>query len=80
MSENPVTISPGGRAYFTEGVLAALELPGDHLADLARDVDDKKDMTAVATVSSRDEHIGDLLAQEPLDLPVARLPALVGSR
>ena len=33
------------------------------LSDAARDVDDRSDMAAVATVSSRDAHIGDLLAQ-----------------
>ncbi len=33
------------------------------LGKAARDVDDRKDMAAVATVSSRDEVIGDLLAQ-----------------
>ncbi|GAB3659979.1 chaperonin GroEL [Nocardioides korecus] len=33
------------------------------LDEAARDVDDRSDMAAVATVSSRDSHIGDLLAQ-----------------
>ncbi len=33
------------------------------LSDAARDVDDRKDMAAVATVSSRDEVIGELLAE-----------------
>ncbi len=33
------------------------------LSTAARDVDDRSDMAAVATVSSRDAHIGDLLAQ-----------------
>ncbi len=36
---------------------------GTALRDLARDVDDKADMAAVATVSSRDAHIGELLAE-----------------
>ncbi len=35
----------------------------DALSAAARDVDDRADMAAVATVSSRDEVIGDLLAQ-----------------
>ncbi len=33
------------------------------LDEAARDVDDRSDMAAVATVSSRDSHIGDLLAE-----------------
>ncbi len=33
------------------------------LSKAAREVDDKSDMAAVATVSSRDEHIGELLAE-----------------
>jgi chaperonin GroEL len=45
------------------GMDAAVEAVGQALRDAARDVDDKADMAAVATVSSRDEHIGDLLAQ-----------------
>src|SRR6187431_1303324 len=35
----------------------------DALLKAAREVDDKADMAAVATVSSRDSHIGDLLAE-----------------
>jgi chaperonin GroEL len=45
------------------GMDLAVEAVGQALKDAARDVDDKADMAAVATVSSRDAHIGDLLAQ-----------------
>ncbi|MDQ6934791.1 MAG: chaperonin GroEL [Actinomycetota bacterium] len=45
------------------GVDQAAEAVSKALAEAARDVDDKADMAAVATVSSRDEHIGELLAQ-----------------
>ncbi|CAN5117186.1 chaperonin GroEL [soil metagenome] len=45
------------------GMDKAVEAVGQALRDAARDVDDKADMAAVATVSSRDAHIGDLLAQ-----------------
>jgi chaperonin GroEL len=45
------------------GMDLAVEAVGDALRDAARDVDSKADMAAVATVSSRDEVIGDLLAQ-----------------
>src|SRR5207244_12479346 len=36
---------------------------GNGLGDYARDVDDKADRAAVATVSSRDKVIGELLAE-----------------
>ena len=45
------------------GMDLAVEAVGDALRDAARDVDSKEDMAAVATVSSRDSHIGELLAQ-----------------
>jgi len=45
------------------GMDLAVEAVGDALRDAARDVDSKEDMAAVATVSSRDEVIGELLAQ-----------------
>src|SRR3954466_4525679 len=45
------------------GMDQAVEAVGKALLDAARDVDSKEDMAAVATVSSRDAVIGDLLAQ-----------------
>jgi len=45
------------------GMDLAVEAMGDALKDSARDVDSKEDMAAVATVSSRDSVIGELLAQ-----------------
>jgi len=45
------------------GMDKAVEAVGQALRDAARDVDDKADMAAVATVSSRDAHIGELLAE-----------------
>ena len=45
------------------GMDAATEAVSKALAEAARDVDDRKDMAAVATVSSRDEVIGELLAE-----------------
>jgi chaperonin GroEL len=45
------------------GMDQAVEAVGNALRDAARDVDDKADMAAVATVSSRDSLIGDLLAE-----------------
>ena len=45
------------------GMDLAVEAVGDALRDAARDVDDKADMAAVATVSSRDKVIGELLAE-----------------
>ncbi len=44
------------------GIEAAVEAVTAELRDRARDVDDVADMTAVATVSSRDGHIGELIA------------------
>jgi chaperonin GroEL len=52
---NPMALKRG-MDKATEAVNAALD-------KAARDVDDRTDMAAVATVSSRDEVIGDLLAQ-----------------
>ena len=45
------------------GMDLAVEAIGNALRDAARDVDDKADMAAVATVSSRDSVIGELLAE-----------------
>ena len=45
------------------GMDKATEAVTDALSKAARDVDDRADMAAVATVSSRDEVIGDLLAE-----------------
>src|SRR6059036_3523234 len=45
------------------GMDKAVEAVGQALRDASRDVDDKADMAAVATVSSRDSHIGELLAE-----------------
>ncbi len=45
------------------GMDQAVEAVGTALRDAARDIDSREDMAAVATVSSRDSHIGDLLAQ-----------------
>ena len=45
------------------GMDLAVEAVGTALRDAARDVDDKADMAAVATVSSRDAVIGELLAE-----------------
>ncbi|GAB3998545.1 chaperonin GroEL [Nocardioides marmoraquaticus] len=45
------------------GMDAAAAVVSEALGKAARDVDDVSDMAAVATVSSRDSHIGDLLAQ-----------------
>ncbi len=53
-------INPMG---LKRGMDQATEAVNNALSEAARDVDDRKDMEAVATVSSRDEIIGDLLAQ-----------------
>ena len=45
------------------GMDTAAAALSDELLKIARDVDSREDMAAVATVSSRDETIGDLLAQ-----------------
>ena len=44
------------------GMDKAVEAVGNALRDASRDVDVKEDMAAVATISSRDAHIGSLLA------------------
>src|SRR3954469_7991825 len=46
-----------------KGIEAAVEAVVAQLHKQARDVDDIKDMTDVATVSSRDAHIGELIAE-----------------
>ncbi len=45
------------------GMDAAAEAVAGALKDAAREVDDAQDIASVATVSSRDSHIGDLLAE-----------------
>ena len=45
------------------GMDAASAAVGEALATAARDVESVEDMTAVATISSRDKHIGELLAE-----------------
>jgi len=45
------------------GMDKAAEAVSDALRSAARDIDSKEDMAAVATVSSRDSQIGDLLAE-----------------
>ncbi|MGZ6877638.1 MAG: chaperonin GroEL [Nocardioidaceae bacterium] len=45
------------------GMDRAVEAVGEALRCASRDVDAKEDMAAVATVSSRDSHIGELLAE-----------------
>jgi chaperonin GroEL len=45
------------------GIEAAVATIGDELAKMARDVDDVKDMAHVATISARDSHIGELIAE-----------------
>ncbi|HET6697644.1 MAG TPA: chaperonin GroEL [Nocardioidaceae bacterium] len=45
------------------GIDLAVEAVGNALRDNAREVDSKEDMAAVATVSSRDSHIGELIAR-----------------
>ena len=45
------------------GMDAAAEAVSDALKEAAREVDSKEDMAAVATISSRDSHIGSLLAE-----------------
>jgi chaperonin GroEL len=46
-----------------KGIEAAVAAVVEELHKLARPVDDVKDMTDVATVSSRDAHIGELIAE-----------------
>ena len=45
------------------GMDAAGQAVSDALLEAARDVDSKEDMASVATISSRDAHIGELLAE-----------------
>nr|CAA9363899.1 MAG: Heat shock protein 60 family chaperone GroEL [uncultured Nocardioidaceae bacterium] len=45
------------------GIEAAVAAVGDELVKVARDVDDVKDMAHVATISARDSHIGELIAE-----------------
>ena len=53
-------INPMG---LKRGMDKATEAVNEALSKAARDVDDREDMAAVATVSSRDEVIGELLAE-----------------
>ncbi|NYI43837.1 chaperonin GroEL [Nocardioides aromaticivorans] len=53
-------VNPMGLKRGMDAAAAAL---GDALRDAAREVDDEKDIASVATVSSRDGHIGELLAE-----------------
>ena len=53
-------INPMG---LKRGMDKATEAVNEALSKAARDVDDRQDMAAVATVSSRDEVIGELLAE-----------------
>ena len=46
-----------------KGIEAAVKAVVEQLHSVAREVDDIKDMTDVATVSSRDSHIGELIAE-----------------
>ncbi len=45
------------------GIEAAVEYVSDQLREMARDVDDKQDMAHVGTISARDSHIGELIAE-----------------
>ncbi|MGH3498619.1 MAG: chaperonin GroEL [Nocardioidaceae bacterium] len=45
------------------GIDAAVAAVSEELAKIARDVDDKQDMAHVATISARDSHIGELIAE-----------------
>src|SRR3712207_5953358 len=53
-------INPMG---LKRGMDAAAEAVGDALREAAREVETREDMAAVATISSRDAHIGSLLAE-----------------
>ncbi|KQY60043.1 molecular chaperone GroEL [Aeromicrobium sp. Root495] len=46
-----------------KGIEAAVAAVVERLHETARTIDDVKDMTSVATVSSRDAHIGELIAE-----------------
>lgn len=46
-----------------KGIEAAVKAVVEQLHSVAREIDDVKDMTDVATVSSRDAHIGELIAE-----------------
>jgi chaperonin GroEL len=45
------------------GIEAAVAAVSDNLREMARDVDDKQDMANVGTISARDSHIGELIAE-----------------
>jgi len=45
------------------GIDAAVQAVSDELSNASRDVDDKQDMAHVATISARDDRIGDLIAE-----------------
>ena len=52
---NPVSLK--------RGIEAAVEHVSNSLRELARDVDSKQDMAHVGTISARDSHIGELIAE-----------------
>src|SRR5215207_8903909 len=57
-------VAAGGNPFsLKRGIEAAVEAVVKRLHEVARDVDDVKDMTDVATVSSRDGVIGQLIAE-----------------
>jgi len=57
-------VAAGGNPVgLKKGIEAAVEAVVAKLHEAARPVDDVKDMTDVATVSSRDGHIGELIAE-----------------
>ena len=45
------------------GIEAAVQNISDSLREMARDVDSKQDMAHVGTISARDSHIGELIAE-----------------
>ena len=45
------------------GIEAAVEAVSEKLLEAAKDVDEKQDMAHVATISARDSHIGELIAE-----------------
>ncbi len=45
------------------GIDAAVQAISDELSKVARDVDDKQDMAHVATISARDDRIGELISE-----------------
>ncbi|MBA2455472.1 MAG: chaperonin GroEL [Nocardioidaceae bacterium] len=57
-------VAAGGSPMgLKRGIDAAVQTVSDELSKAARDVDDKQDMAHVATISARDDRIGDLIAE-----------------